>query len=77
MAQRFSAMNLENNKSDIIEEIIKIRQSKGLTQKQLEKISGVRQPVIARTEKMATDPNLSTLVKILKSLDKKISIVDI
>lgn len=70
-------MNLDNNKKYIIDEIIKSRQNKGLTQKQVEQISGVRQPVIARTEKMATDPNLSTLIKILSSLDKKIIIVDI
>lgn len=35
----------------IIEELIKARQEKGISQKKLEELSGVKQPVIARMEK--------------------------
>lgn len=56
-------------------EIIKARQEKGVTQKQLEALSGVRQPVIARLERGSTDPQLSTLLKILAPLGMTLEIV--
>lgn len=48
-----------------------------ITQKQLEKLSGVRQPVIARPEKGSTDPKLSTVLKVLAPLGKTLEIVPI
>jgi predicted transcriptional regulator len=48
-----------------------------LTQKELEAVSGVRQPVIARLERGSTDPQLSTLIKVLASLGKTLAIVPI
>jgi len=59
----------------IISELIKARQENGLTQKALEAASGVKQPVIARMEKGTTDPQLSTVVKILASLGKTLAVV--
>lgn len=56
-------------------EIIKARQEKGVTQKQLEVMSGVRQPVIARLEHGSTDPQLSTLLKILAPLGMTLEVV--
>lgn len=35
----------------LINEMIKAREAKGITQRELEKLSGVAQPVIARMEK--------------------------
>lgn len=71
----------ENAESDlrvaIIGELIKARQERGITQKQLEEMSGVKQPVIARLETGATDPRLNTVVKILYSLGKTLVIKDI
>jgi len=61
----------------LISEIINSRQEYGLTQKQLEEISGVRQPIIARLEKGTTDPQLSTLLKVLAPLGKTLAIVPI
>lgn len=52
----------------IINELIKAREENGITQKQLEAMSGIRQPVISRMEKGTTDPQLSTVLKILNSL---------
>lgn len=59
----------------IINEVIKAREQDGITQKQLEAMSGVKQPVISRMEKGITDPHLSTVVKILNSLGKTLEIV--
>jgi predicted transcriptional regulator len=46
-----------------------------LTQKELESASGVKQPVIARLERGNTDPQLSTLIKVLAPLGKTLAIV--
>lgn len=59
----------------IIGELIKARQEKGLSQKKLEELSGVKQPVIARLEKGTTDPRLDTVMKILAPLGKTLAIV--
>lgn len=61
----------------IINEMIKAREENGITQKQLEAMSGIKQPVISRMEKGTTDPQLSTVLKILASLGKTIKIVPI
>ena len=59
----------------LIGEFIKARKEKGLSQKKLEEISGVRQPVIARMEKGATSPQLDTILKILAPLGKTLAVV--
>jgi DNA-binding XRE family transcriptional regulator len=59
----------------LLGEIINARQSQGLTQKELETVSGVKQPVIARLERGTTDPQLSTIIKVLASLGKTLAIV--
>ena len=59
----------------IINEMIKAREEDGITQKQLEAMSGIKQPVISRMEKGNTDPQLSTVLKILNSLGKTLQIV--
>lgn len=60
----------------IIGELIKARQEKGISQKQLEELSGVKQPVIARMERGTTSPQLDTIIKLLASLGKTLAIVD-
>ena len=45
----------------LVGEIIKARQEKGISQKKLEELSGVKQPVIARMEKGATSPQIDTM----------------
>lgn len=59
----------------LIGELIKARKEKGITQQQLEKLSGVKQPVIARLEKGSTSPQLITVLKILAPLGKTLAIV--
>lgn len=61
----------------LLGEIIKARHANGLTQKELETASGVKQPVIARLERGNTDPQLSTIIKILTPLGKTLAIVPI
>lgn len=59
----------------LIGEIIKARQEKGISQKKLEELSGVKQPVIARMEKGTTSPRLDTILKILAPLGKTLAVV--
>ncbi len=59
----------------LLSEIINIRKSRNISQKELEKLSGVKQPVIARLETGKTDPQLSTILKLLNSVGKTIKVV--
>ena len=61
----------------LIGELIKARQEKGLSQKKLEELSGVKQPVIARMETGKNSPNLDTILKLLAPLGKTLAIVPI
>lgn len=69
----------ENAESDLrvalIGELIRARQEKGISQKRLEELSGVKQPVIARMEKGTSSPQLETLLKVLAPLGKTLAIV--
>lgn len=59
----------------IISEMIKARNEENISQKKLEELSGVRQPVIARMEKGQTSPQLDTVLKVLAALGKTLAIV--
>ena len=59
----------------LIGELIKARQEKGFSQKRLEELSGVKQPVIARMEKGLTSPQLDTVLKVLAPLGKTLAVV--
>ena len=59
----------------LIGELIKAREEKGLNQKKLEELSGVKQPIIARMERGITSPQISTLLKVLVPLGKTLAIV--
>lgn len=59
----------------LIGELIKARQERGLSQKKLEELSGVKQPVIAGMEKGQTSPQLDTILKVLAPLGKTLAIV--
>ena len=61
----------------LIGELIKARQEKGLSQKKLEELSGVKQPVIARMEKGQTSPQIDTILKVLAPLGKTLAIVQL
>ena len=59
----------------LIVELIKARNEKGISQKELEKLSGVSQPVIARMEKGTTNPQIDTVIKVLVPLGYTLKIV--
>lgn len=61
----------------LIGELAKARKEQGLTQRELETLSGVKQPIIARMENGTTTPNLNTLLKVLTPLGKTLAIVPI
>lgn len=62
-------------RATLIGELIKVRQEKGLSQKKLEELSGVKQPIIARMEKGITSPQIDTILKVLAPLGKTLAIV--
>jgi predicted transcriptional regulator len=61
----------------IIGELIKARQEKNISQRELEQLSGIKQPVISRMETGETSPQLDTVLKILGALGKTLYVGDI
>jgi DNA-binding XRE family transcriptional regulator len=59
----------------LIGKMIEAREQKGLSQRELAEISGVKQPAIARLESMKATPQIDTLFKILHPLGYTIEIV--
>jgi transcriptional regulator with XRE-family HTH domain len=55
----------------IIEKIVEIRKLKGISQKDLADITGLKQSAIARIEKRINSPQLDTIIKIADALDLK------
>lgn len=64
-----------NLRVSLIGELIKARQEKGISQKKLEELSGVKQPIIARMERGTTSPQIDTILKVLAPLGKTLAIV--
>jgi len=59
----------------ILSELIDARRKQGISQKKLEELSGVKQPVIARMEHGSANTRLGTIVKVLASLGKTLAVV--
>lgn len=59
----------------IMSELIEARREQGISQKKLEELSGVSQPVIARMETGKTSPQLDTVLKVLACLGKTLAVV--
>ena len=59
----------------IISELIKARQDRNISQRELEQLSGVKQPVISRLESGETSPQTETVLKILAPLGKTLAVV--
>lgn len=58
-------------------DLIKTRQAQGLSQKKLESLSGVSQPIIAQMETSNTSPQIDTVLKVLAPLGKTLAIVPV
>ena len=63
-----------DEKEQFIKSFVQLRKSRHITQPQLSARSGVPQPVIARLEKGTTDPKLTTILKLLDSMEAKLTI---
>ena len=61
----------------LMSEIIKARKELNITQQKLEELSGVKQPVIARMEKMTTNPKIDTVIRVLAPLGMTLAVVPI
>jgi transcriptional regulator with XRE-family HTH domain len=59
----------------LIGKLIEVRESKGLSQKELADLAGVKQPAIARLESMKTTPQIDTLFKILHPLGYTLAVI--
>lgn len=61
----------------LITAMIQARKEQGLSQRDLEEISGVKQPQIARLEKGDSNPQLNTVLKVLAAMGKTLAVVPI
>jgi predicted transcriptional regulator len=59
----------------IISELIRARNDNKISQRELEDLSGVKQPVISRLEAGNTNPQLDTVLKLLAPLGKTLAVV--
>ncbi|WP_037324912.1 helix-turn-helix domain-containing protein [Anaerovibrio sp. RM50] len=64
-----------NLRVELITAMIQARREKGLSQRDLEELSGIKQPQIARMEKGDSNPQLDTLLKVLAAMGKTLAIV--
>ncbi|MDR0898588.1 MAG: helix-turn-helix domain-containing protein [Oscillospiraceae bacterium] len=55
--------------------MVEAREAKGLSQRELAELSGVKQPAIARLESLKATPRIDTLFKVLHPLGYTIEIV--
>lgn len=62
-------------KVEIVGEVLAAREAAGMTQAELEKVAGVKQAMIARLENNGMDPQLTTILKILRPLGKTLAVV--
>lgn len=60
---------------DIIQATIEVRKNKKLSQRDLSKLSGITQPMIARMEKRRVMPDTNTLIKMLYPMGYTIKVV--
>lgn len=78
-AELFTAEEIRESKLRvaIIGELIKARQEKNISQRELEQLSGVKQPIISRMEAGETSPQLDTILRVLAPLGKTLAVVPI
>jgi predicted transcriptional regulator len=63
--------------TQIVGELLRVRNGAGISQQELEAISGVKQPLIARIERGKVDPQVTTILRMLQPLGKTLAIVPI
>ena len=60
---------------ELIAKLVETRKAKGFTQAQLAEAAGLRQPAVARLERMKATPQIDTLFRLLIPLGYKLAIV--
>lgn len=71
-----SESELLNLEFQLIEKIVKIRNERGLSQRELCKIIGMKQPYLVKIENKQISPSINTIIKILSALNLKIEIIE-
>jgi len=66
-----------NFEVSLIGKMIEAREERGLSQRELAEISGIKQPAIARLESLKATPQIDTLFKVLYPLGYTLEIVPI
>lgn len=61
---------------EIVGKLIAARDRKGLSQRELSKLSGVPQKTISRIESGVDIPKISTLIKLSNELDLELTVID-
>ena len=72
--ERIKEYEIETN---FLSSLIELRNSKKITQKQLEELSGIKQPMIARIENGDTMPRVDTFLRLLEPMGLTLKIVPI
>ena len=62
---------------EIIEASIKARESKKISQRELSKLSGIKQPAIARIERRVNSPSINTLIRLLYPMGYTLKVVSL
>ncbi|KEH91611.1 helix-turn-helix domain-containing protein [Clostridium novyi] len=60
---------------DLISTIISRRNELGISQRELARLTGIKQPAIARIESLRITPKIDTLYKLLKPLKLKLRLI--
>ena len=63
-----------SEQEDMIKTIIKLREEKGISQRQLAALTGIKQTAIARLESGRSVPNITTMNKLLAPLGYTLTI---
>ena len=66
---------MQNKCDELLDQLVEIRKSKGLTQKELAETCGVSQSVIGRFEAHLRTPQIDTFIKIIEKLGYTLEIV--
>ena len=62
---------------NLIGKLMEAREQKGVSQQRLAEMSGLKQPAIARLERMQATPQINTLFRVLKPLGYTLDIIPI
>jgi predicted XRE-type DNA-binding protein len=62
-------------RASLITAFVQARKEQGISQRELEALSGVKQPQIARMERGDANPQLDTMIKVLAAMGRTLSVV--